>query len=127
MAKSESNTAYRHFAIMTVLFTHFNMKDFGERMCECLSDKKRELKVSEAREQSVVLKRDRNASITEDVIVDAVIDSVRNLISSDSRLESQISEVYEFEYDKKYIDKQFVKDNFDIRILGKTVVIDIER
>ena len=96
-------------------------------MCECLSDKKRELKVSEAREQSVVLKRDRNASITEDVIVDAVIDSVRNLISSDSRLESQISEVYEFEYDKKYIDKQFVKDNFDIRILGKTVVIDIER
>lgn len=127
MAKTESNTAYRHFAIMTVLFTYFNMKDFGERMCESLSDKKREVKVSEAREQSVVLKRDRNASITEDDIVDAVIDSVRNLISNDSRLESQISEVYEFEYDKKYIDKQFVKDNFDIRILGKTVVIDIER
>ena len=127
MAKTESITAYKHFAIMTVVFTYFNMKDFGERMCESLSDKKREVKVSEAREQSVVLKRDRNASITEDDIVDAVIDSVRNLISNDSRLESQISEVYEFEYDKKYIDKQFVKDNFDIRILGKTVVIDIER
>lgn len=127
MAKTESITAYKHFAIMTVVFTYFNMKDFGEKICECLSDKKRELKVSEAREQSVVLKRDRSTNVTEDDVVDAVIDSVRSLISSDSRLESQISEVYEFDYDKKDVDKHFVKDNFDIRILGKTIIIDTER
>ena len=83
--------------------------------------------VSEAREQSVVFKWDRSTNVTEDDVVDAVIDSVRSLISSDSRLESQISEVYEFDYDKKDVDKHFVKDNFDIRILGKTIIIDTER
>lgn len=127
MAKHEGVTAYRQFAIMTALFTYFNMKDFGDKICELLSDKKRELKVTEAREKSVVLKRDRNTILTESDMVDVIGEAVKDLIDSDSRVEAQIAETYEFDYSDKDVTKAFVEDNFDILFNGKTVVIDIEK
>ena len=104
MSKTTKMSAYRRFAITTAVFCYFDMKDFGEKLCEVLAESKKNLKVGEAREKSVALKRDRDTSITEEVMHAAAAEALRRMI-----------------------DNKFASEEFDITVSGKNVVIDWER
>lgn len=127
MSKTTKMSAYRRFAITTAVFCYFDMKDFGEKLCEVLAESKKNLKVGEAREKSVTLKRDRDTSITEEVMHAAAAEALIRMIAEDSRVETHIADTYEFDYEDDMIDNKFASEEFDITVSGKNVVVDWER
>lgn len=120
-------SAYRSFAIINTVFAYYNMKDFGDKLCEVFDEEKKDMKVAEARECSVVLKRDRSQTITELEIKEAIQKALRDLIEKGDDIETRISDMYDFDYKPSDIDLDFVDEEFDIRISGRNIIIDSER
>ena len=123
----DSKLAYKNYAIVASFFSYFEMKELGEEICEVLSEDKRDLKVAEARESSVTLKRGRNQTFTEDSIRNATEKAMRRLVENDTRILQHISDVYEFEFDAKCINAKFISDSFDFKFSGRNIIIEVER
>lgn len=122
----KTTSAYRRYAIITVFFAYYSMKDLGEEMCGILSSIDKDIKVSESRESCVTLKKSRGATITEDDLEDAAVKAFCSLIKNDNRFASHISDIYEFTFDPKSIDTEFVNHELSFHISGRSICVVLE-
>lgn len=118
---------YIQSAIMSTFMRYYTTKDLADKVVEIYGSEDREFQVFETRASSIIFRKKRDCTITENKLAACIVKGMRSLISSDTdTFISDINDRYEFEYYPELINDEFVEEFFTIVKSQKHFYVDID-
>lgn len=122
MKKSDK---YMQTSIINEVMKQYNIRVIAEELCNQLK-KAGSVTVYEVNDDGFVLRRNTDGIISQDTIINGIVKTFREIVSSDDELQEIIQDTYDFEYDKKMINEDLLADDINIRINGRLIYIEID-
>ena len=122
MKKSDK---YMQTSIINEVMKQYNIRVVAEELCNQLK-KAGSVTVYEVNDDGFVLRRNTDGIISQDTIINGIVKTFREIVSSDDELQEIIQDTYDFEYDKKMINEDLLADDVNIRLNGRLIYIEID-
>lgn len=122
MKKSDK---YMQTSIINEVMKQYNIRVIAEELCNQLK-KAGSVTVYEVNDDGFVLRRNTDGIISQDTIINGIVKTFREIVSSDDELQEIIQDTYDFEYDKKMINEDLLADDVNIRLNGRLIYIEID-
>ena len=122
MKKSDK---YMQTSIINEVMKQYNIRVIAEELCNQLK-KAGSVTVYEVNDDGFVLRRNTDGIISQDTIINGIVKTFREIVSSDDELQEIIQDTYDFEYDKKMINEDRLADDINIRLNGRLIYIEID-
>lgn len=122
MKKSDK---YMQTSIINEVMKQYNIRVIAEELCNQLK-KAGSVTVYEVNDDGFVLRRNTDGIISQDTIINGIVKTFREIVSSDDELQEIIQDTYDFEYDKKMINEDLLADDINIRLNGRLIYIEID-
>ena len=122
MKKSDK---YMQTSIINEVMKQYNIRVIAEELCNQLK-KAGSVTVYEVNDDGFVLRRNTDGIISQDTIINGIVKTFREIVSSDNELQEIIQDTYDFEYDKKMINEDLLADDVNIRLNGRLIYIEID-
>lgn len=122
MKKSDK---YMQTSIINEVMKQYNIRVVAEELCNQLK-KAGSVTVYEVNDDGFVLRRNTDGIISQDTIINGIVKTFREIVSSDDELQEIIQDTYDFEYDKKMINEDLLADDINIRLNGRLIYIEID-
>ena len=112
-------------SIINEVMKQYNIRVIAEELCNQLK-KAGSVTVYEVNDDGFVLRRNTDGIISQDTIINGIVKTFREIVSSDDELQEIIQDTYDFEYDKKMINEDLLADDINIRLNGRLIYIEID-
>ena len=122
MKKSDK---YMQTSIINEVMKQYNIRVVAEELCNQLK-KAGSVTVYEVNDDGFVLRRNTDGIISQDTIINGIVKTFREIVSSDDELQEIIQDTYDFEYDKKMINEDLLADDVNIRLNGRLIYVEID-
>lgn len=117
-------------AILNEVTLAYTTRDIADEMISYLEDQDINLVVYETHSDAIVFRKKRDLTVTDDQITEAFVYAIQELVhKSEKGIDNIIdilSDNYDFEYDKSYINKSFISEVIIIRRSGKLISVEID-
>lgn len=124
MKKSDS---YMQTCALNEVTKLYSMQKFADGLCKILNKKTGiDITVYETSDDGFAIRKKKDGTITDNEIISGLTKVVRDLADDYDDFEDIISDLYDFEYDKKLITESFVSDITSIRRSGRLLYIELD-
>lgn len=117
-------------AILNEVTLAYTTRDIADEMISYLEDQDINLVVYETHSDAIVFRKKRDLTVTDDQITEAFVYAIQELVHKSEKgidnIVDILSDNYDFEYDKSYINKSFISEVIIIRRSGKLISVEID-
>ena len=117
-------------AILNEVTLAYTTRDIADEMISYLEDQDINLVVYETHSDAIVFRKKRDLTVTDEQITEAFVYSIQELVHKSEKgidnIVDILSDNYDFEYDKSYINKSFISEVIIIRRSGKLISVEID-
>ena len=122
------NKKNMHMAIVHMFFELYSVRDLAERVVDDLDDADRgSVELHSSKQSGFTIRCKKDAEIEDSTIIDTIVDAIADMLDDkEDEAIDFMSDNYEQGYSPDSINKDLVREAFDISHNGRLIIIEID-